>query len=66
MMKAEGKSKKVVGDAIIKKMKPKNIIVHSITFDNGTEFSDHKNMSKKLVLSQIFLKLSQSLEVRDT
>lgn len=50
MMKklAAGKNAKELSKALIDMLLPYKSFIHSITSDNGTEFADHKTISKKL------------------
>jgi IS30 family transposase len=42
------KTKEAVKEAIVKRLKKSPIPVHTITFDNGTEFDDYKQIAKAL------------------
>jgi len=48
IQKVEQRTSKNVGEAIIRLLEPLKICVHTITADNGTEFSQHKRVSCKL------------------
>jgi len=43
-----GKNAKALSKALIDMLLPYKSFIHSITSDNGTEFADHKRISKKL------------------
>jgi len=45
---AKGKNAKGLSEAVYQLMLPYKNLVHSITSDNGTEFCEHKEISKKL------------------
>ena len=44
----EGKGAKGLADIVIDMLLPYKHVVHSITSDNGTEFAEHKSITKKL------------------
>jgi len=46
--KVATKHSNIVSDIIINLISPIKDITHTITFDNGKEFSDHENIAKKL------------------
>jgi IS30 family transposase len=46
--RVEGKKASLVRDAIIDMLKPYKAYVHTITFDNGGEFAEHKAIAKGL------------------
>lgn len=46
--KVATKHSKIVSDIIIDLISPMKDITHTLTFDNGKEFSDHENMAKTL------------------
>ncbi|GHU14628.1 hypothetical protein FACS189449_11580 [Alphaproteobacteria bacterium] len=46
--KVKNKTKKVVGKAVVKILKPLKDHVNSITDDNGGEFAGHEEVAKKL------------------
>lgn len=54
------KTKKNTGKAIIKLLK--NQIVRTITFDNGSEFAEHENFSKKLKAATYFARPYRSCD----
>jgi IS30 family transposase len=55
-------TKKVVTAAILKMLKPFKEFVHTITFDNGKEFSDHAKIAKNLGTATYFAKPYHSWE----
>jgi transposase, IS30 family len=48
IMKVPRKTKEAVKDSIIARLRKSEIPVHTITFDNGTEFDDYKVIAKAL------------------
>jgi IS30 family transposase len=57
-----GKSMKEVTSAIIKTLKKVKHHLHTITYDNGKEFANHKEISKKLEVQCFFAKPYHSWE----
>ena len=54
IMKVSSKEAEVVAKAIIKRTKESNLPVHTITGDNGTEFTNHKTISEELGIDFYF------------
>lgn len=54
IIKVMSKEAAIVSEAIIDRMKPAKLPLHSITGDNGTEFSDHQHISEKLGIDFYF------------
>jgi IS30 family transposase len=52
--KVQNKTKKVVGAAIVKLLKPLKNQVDSITYDNGGEFAEHEEIAQKLNAKSYF------------
>jgi len=52
----DGKRAKGVTEAIIKLLEPIKDMVHTITFDNGKEFSRHDPIAKELDYNAYFAK----------
>ena len=55
-MKVKNKTKKLVSLAIRKLLKPYKKMCHTITFDNGGEFADHKVIASALKCKIFFAK----------
>ncbi len=55
-MKVKNKTKKLVSLAIRKLLKPYKKMCHTITFDNGGEFADHKAIARALKCKIYFAK----------
>ncbi|GHU15707.1 hypothetical protein FACS189449_13470 [Alphaproteobacteria bacterium] len=60
--KVKNKTKKVVGKAIVKMLKPLKDQVDSITYDNGGEFAGHPEIAKKLKTEVYFARQYRSWE----
>ena len=60
--KIHDKSAKTVTEAVIKALKPFESKTHTITFDNGKEFSGHKEIAKSLKADVYFAKPYASYE----
>lgn len=58
----ENKTAKDVGDEIIKLLKPYRDLVHTITYDNGNEFAQHKRVNMFLGCESYFAKPYHSWE----
>ena len=46
IIKVNSKEAEIVANAIIKRANKLNLTIHTITGDNGTEFANHKTISK--------------------
>ena len=62
MAKVPNKSKRTVGQAIERLLKPFARLCKTITFDNGGEFADHQRFAKKLKCKVYFAKPYHSWE----
>jgi IS30 family transposase len=62
LKKLDNKSAKEVSQALIEKLKGQEIIVHTLTADNGKEFADHEHVSNELGADFFFAKPYHSWE----
>lgn len=54
IIKVNSKEAEIVANAIIKRANKLNLTIHTITGDNGTEFANHKTISKQLGIDFYF------------
>jgi transposase, IS30 family len=60
--KVEHKTQELVSDGIVAQMQPMHALVHTITFDNGSEFAGHAKVSERLETDVYFARPYHSWE----